>query len=58
MTADQLAKKLGCSKTTIFNLKRAYPDKAPKSFGNLQSWKAFVMGHTTNPDVWVRMQSR
>jgi hypothetical protein len=58
MTAEELAKKLGCSRATIFNLKKAYPDKAPKSFGNFQAWKVFVMAYTVNPDVWVRVQSR
>jgi hypothetical protein len=58
MTADELAKKLGCSRATIFNLKKSYPKEAPKSFENLPAWKAFVMGHTIDPDLWVRLQSR
>jgi hypothetical protein len=58
MTADELAKKLGCSRATIFNLKKAYPDKAPKSFGNLQSWTVFVMRHATDPDMYLRVLNR
>jgi hypothetical protein len=39
----------------IFNLKKAYPDKAPKSFGNVQAWKAFVLAYATDPDLLYRL---
>jgi hypothetical protein len=58
MTADQLAKRLGCSRATIFNLKKAYPEKAPKSFGNVQAWKAFALANTINPDAYLRILGR
>jgi hypothetical protein len=55
MTADQLAKRLGCSRATIFNLKRTYPAKAPKSFGNVPAWQAFVLAHAIDPDLLYRL---
>ncbi|MEA3147728.1 MAG: hypothetical protein QOI53_3314 [Verrucomicrobiota bacterium] len=58
LTADQLAKRLGISRAQVFNLKKAYPDKAPKSFGNVQAWKAFALANTINPDAYLRLLHR
>jgi hypothetical protein len=44
MSLDELSKKLGRTPETILKLQRAFPGKAPKSFGNLQSWKVFMIG--------------
>ena len=58
MAADQLAKRLGCSRATIFNLKKAYPKEAPRSFGNVPAWQAFALAHTIDPDMYLRLQAR
>jgi hypothetical protein len=47
MTLDQLARRLGRSTEAILDLKSRYPKEAPKSFGNLQKWQAFILGHMT-----------
>jgi hypothetical protein len=47
VTIDELAKRLGRPAEAILNLQKAYPDKAPKSYGNLQKWRAFLLGHMT-----------
>ena len=44
MTIDELARRLGRSTEAILSLQKAYPDKAPKSYGNVASWKAFLLG--------------
>ena len=47
MTIDELARRLGKSPEAILDLKTRYPDKAPKSYGNVASWKAFLLGYAT-----------
>lgn len=42
MTADELAKELGIGRMTLFRLKKAYPREAPKSFADVEKWKAFL----------------
>jgi hypothetical protein len=57
MTADQLAKKLGCSRRIIFRLKRDWPG-APASFDDVKGWKAFLLSHTADPGMYYRIISR
>jgi hypothetical protein len=58
LTADQLAKRLGISRATIFRLQKEHPKEAPKSFGNVQAWKAFALANTINPDAYLRLLGR
>lgn len=55
MSAAQLAKVLGISRATIFNLKKAYPTLAPKAFDDVEKWRAFALAHLIGSDQTTRL---
>lgn len=40
MTAKELAKAISCSEQWVFALRRRFPDQCPKSFDDVEGWKA------------------
>jgi hypothetical protein len=57
MTAKHLAKRLGCSRATIFVLKKAYPDQAPKDFADIPAWQTFALAHAIDADMYLRIRN-
>jgi hypothetical protein len=55
LTAAQLAKRLGISRATIFNLKKSYPAGCPKSFDEVEAWRQFCLAHSISPEVICRL---
>jgi predicted DNA-binding transcriptional regulator AlpA len=55
LTADQLAKKLGLSRATVFTLKRHFPKEAPQSFSEVRAWRTFASRHVTDPEAITRL---
>jgi hypothetical protein len=53
-TAAQLAKRLGISRATIFNLKKSYPTEAPP-FNEIEKWRAFALAHVIGPEQITRL---
>jgi hypothetical protein len=56
MTATELSKKLGISRTTVYRLKRQYPLQAPP-LDKVTLWRAFLLEHVIDPDVIARLGS-
>jgi hypothetical protein len=54
-TAEQLAKKLGVSRATIFNFRKQYPTEAPESFDDFEGWRLFVLAHAVDPQLICRL---
>jgi hypothetical protein len=54
-TAEQLSKKLGISRASIFALRKQHPTKAPKTFDAIEQWRSFALEYTTNPDAVCRL---
>ena len=44
-TAGQLAKSLGLRRATVFDLKKSFPDAAPKTLDDVEEWRQFCLGH-------------
>jgi hypothetical protein len=55
LTADQLAKKLGLSRATVFTLKKHYPKEAPQAFSDVRAWRVFALRHVTDPEAITRL---
>jgi|SRR6516165_10672593 hypothetical protein len=42
MTSEELAKAINCSKVWIFHLRKKFPDRCPKTFDDVEGWKAVL----------------
>jgi hypothetical protein len=54
MTATELSKKLGISRTTVYRLKRQYPLHAPP-LDKVEKWRSFLLAHVIDPNVVARL---
>jgi hypothetical protein len=54
-TAGELAKQLGLSRATVFNLKKSFPDAAPKTFDDVEEWRQFCLETLASSEATTRL---
>ena len=53
----ELSRRLGISRKTIYALKKTYPSQAPKTFGDVETWRHFCLQYVTSLEAITRLTS-
>jgi hypothetical protein len=58
MTADELSRRIGVPRRTLFRYRKDHPERAPRSFDDIEGWLEFVLAIKNYPADRTRPRDR